>query len=174
MIKEIPGFPHYFADELGNIYSVKTTHSHHGYFLGEPRVMMQAKNSQGYKIVKIYADGKARNITVHLLVLKTFVSDRPVGMQGCHGKNGISDNSVTNLYWATPKQNNADKYRDGTEQTGENHPYHKLTEKQVREIRQKYGYRNKNGLSSTKLAKIYCVEKSTITDIIRRYTWKHI
>jgi 5-methylcytosine-specific restriction endonuclease McrA len=53
---------------------------------------------------------------------------------------------------------------------GVNNPRHKITEKEVKEIRKK----NKKGISQKELAKEYGVIQPHISKIIRRVSWKHI
>lgn len=53
---------------------------------------------------------------------------------------------------------------------GEKSPNHKLTNDGVIEIRRRY----KNGITQVQLAKIYGVNQTIISDVVRRVTWKHI
>lgn len=172
-MKPIPGFNGYFADEFGNIYSNKT-HSSKGKTLEHPRIMSQSKNWRGYKMVNFTINGKTKYIAVHLLILKTFVSERPTGMLGCHGKNGISDNSVNNLYWASAHENNLnDKLRDGTLNHGENNYRTKLKKENVLFIRKHFSPYGKNGMSGRELAKMFSVKPCVICAIAKRKSWIH-
>lgn len=103
------------------------------------------------------------------LVLDAFVSQRPHGMYACHGTLGSTVDSLENLTWGTPRQNQLDRLRDGTDSLGEKNGFSKLTEQQVVEIRA-----NIRGLPYTEFAKKFNVSKSTITNVANRYTWKHI
>lgn len=51
---------------------------------------------------------------VHVLVLTAFKGPRPPGMLGCHDDGDNSHNSVSNLYWGTPRQNALDAIRHGS------------------------------------------------------------
>ena len=53
---------------------------------------------------------------------------------------------------------------------GEKSPNHKLTNEGVLEIRRLY----KSGTNQVQLAKIYGVNQTIISDVVRRVTWKHI
>ena len=81
------------------------------------RVLSMKKNHDGgYVQVNLCStNGVRRHVYVHALVLEHFVGPRPDGMESCHGVNGPSDNSLTNLSWGTPSSNNLDKQRDGTD-----------------------------------------------------------
>lgn len=62
----------------------------------------------------------------------------------------------------TPKENAADRWRDGTVTSA------KLTETQVLAIRARAGELHKD------LAREFNIDKTTISDILRKKTWKHI
>lgn len=53
---------------------------------------------------------------------------------------------------------------------GEDHPSHKLTTKQIIEIRQ----RHKSGLSYRALGREYNINKKHVKDIVTREIWKHV
>jgi hypothetical protein len=176
MLKPIPDFPGYFASDDGEIYSMRPLKR----FCKPPEIPRKLKkhfnrkHKSPYYMVRLQKDGKPYQRKVCRLILEAFISPRPQGKQCCHGKMGRFIDSVGNLSWKTPKENNADKYRDGTQQTGENNPAHKFNELQVRIIRKAYGVRGKNGLSSPVLAKIFNVNVFAIYAIIHRMSWKHI
>lgn len=71
----------------------------------------------GYQIVTLTRMVNGRQVRkavrVHVLVLETHVGPRPVGLVGCHGPAGVSDNSVTNLRWDTQRENVLDVIRAG-------------------------------------------------------------
>ena len=77
----------------GRTYSVKE------------RLLSPAWNGIYFQVI-FSKDGKERVFLVHRLVLETFVSPCPEGMEGCHGKNGPKDNGIDNLRWDT-RLNNA-------------------------------------------------------------------
>lgn len=174
MIKPIPGFPDYFADEDGNIYSKKN---------GKMKILKQHSRNGIHKNVVIYKMKKPYNLLVHRIILETFIGKCPKGMVGCHGIKGVSDNSVSNLSWKTQKENMRDKYRDGTQQTGENNSWHKLNELQVRIIRKTYTHK-KNKFSRKfcydgtvtyqYLADIFNVNWNTIEAIVNHRNWSFI
>lgn len=164
-MRPIPNHPNYFADEIGNIYSTNPYHHRNDQ---EPRLLKQTIQD-GYRFVSLRRGGKR---PVHQLILETFVGPRPRGMLACHGGNGLSDNSLKNLYWATPSRNcKEDRVRDGTNMNGEKNHQAKLSAIQVRIIRKVYGQKGKRGLSQPGLAKIFNVTQATISSIIRGKTW---
>jgi hypothetical protein len=175
-IRAIPPFdktnyPGYFIDKLGTVYSVKRKNK-----LTKLRNTLWRSGGAGPYYVRflVSENGKAKRFMVAELVLHTFISPRPRGMLACHGPRGKLDNALDNVYWATQRENMLDKRRDGTDNVGERHPLHKLNELQVRIIRRAYGKRNKDGLSTPKLAEIFGVNYVTIYSIVTRKNWKHL
>jgi hypothetical protein len=69
----------------------------------------------GYRSAKL---GRAAQVYVHHLVLEAFVGPRPAGRQAAHGDGDKANNVVTNLRWATRKENEGDKVRHGTKVFG--------------------------------------------------------
>lgn len=70
------------------------------------------------------------------------------------------------LDWKTPKQNNADKLRHGTEQRGERHGQAKLTEPEVRAIRALKGT-----MLQKEIAGQFGIDPAYVGQIQRRECW---
>lgn len=72
------------------------------------------KSQLGHLGVKLWKDGKPRNVHIHRVVAAAWIGSCPMGQQVRHGPNGIGDNSVGNLCYGTRIQNSLDCRRDGT------------------------------------------------------------
>jgi hypothetical protein len=174
-MEAIPDFNGYFAGESGDIYSMMPN----GGYCGRgakpptvPRLLKPSKDCKGYLFVGLCKDGKRFARKVHRLILETFVSPRPKGMEGCHNDGNKRNNSLSNLRWDTSKNNQADKKIHGTSSNGEKNGLSKLNEMQVRVIRrycEMYGYG-----SQTEMAKVFGVNRPNISDIVNRKSWSHI
>ena len=90
-------------------------------------------------------------------------------MQAAHscGNGHLGCVNPRHLRWATPRENVADKTMHGTRRFGEDHCIAKLTERDVREIRQ-------SAMTQTALAAKYGVHQATISCIVLRKTWQHV
>jgi hypothetical protein len=128
MLREIPGFSNYRADDRGNLYTRLP--------IGKPRFedgpyvpwrVLPMQSDKYYLTVKVRPDGekKRKRVMAHRLVALAFLGPRPPGMFVAHGKNGRRDNSPGNLSYKTPAQNKADELRDGTRYSGKRH--HEVT-----------------------------------------------
>jgi hypothetical protein len=173
-MKPIPNYPGYFADEKGNIYSMKQLRNSKQQPKFPRLLKPHIKRSNGRKSIELCNDGKHFWINIAHLVLITFISPRPTGMSACHGIRGCQDDSIDNIYWATQKQNMADKYRDGTQQCGERHNLHKLNELQVRIAIRFYELNDKRKTTRKYLANIFGCTVCTIGDIYGNRSWKYL
>jgi hypothetical protein len=71
-------------------------------------------NRFGHLAVALCNEGAHRTVTVHSIVAVAWIGPCPDGCQVRHGPGGKHDNSVGNLCYGTPSQNEHDKRRDGT------------------------------------------------------------
>lgn len=162
IMKQIPNFPSYFATKDGRIQSKRFK-----------RFLKPALSREGYFRVCLCKNGKHYIRSIHRLILKAFIGPCPNGMQ-CRHLNGIkTDNRISNLVWGTRKENAADCKLHGTDPLGERNGHVKLTEQDVKEIRQIYKTQFHWGLRC-QLAKKYNVTPQNIRCIAKKLTWKHI
>lgn len=137
--------------------------------------MKPAKDSSGYLRTMIIDDnGKYRTVKMHRIVLSSFLNEDITGFEVNH-KNAVkTDNRIVNLEKVTRHQNILHSLENNLQKPflGENHGMHKLTEKEVLEIRNKY-IRGVNGLTN-RLANKYNVSRGTIQDIVYNRSWKHL
>lgn len=140
------------------------------------KIRAQTVGAYGYLTVNLSRDGKVKIWRVHLLVAEAFLGPRPPGLDIRHGPAGRRDNSVTNLSYGTRAENEQDKIRDGTFRhrtpIGEANSNARLTEDQVREIRNRY--RRVGGETFVSLGRDFGVSYQSIRNIVYRRTWKHV
>ena len=85
------------------------------------------------------------------------------------------NNAIDNLEWCTYSENTKHAYDNGLEhkRCGEEHHAHKLTEKNVKYIRQVYIKRDKE-FGAVALAKKIEVDRTTIRDIVSNKSWRNL
>lgn len=94
--------------------------------------LVTGSTSQGYLRYKL----GQRAYLAHRLVCEAWHGPAPrAGMHVAHGDGSRDNNHYSNLRWATPKENCADRNLHGTAPTGERNPKSKLTWEAVRSIR---------------------------------------
>jgi hypothetical protein len=128
---------------------------------------------RGYRLFKLVnKDGKQVYIRAARLMLMTFVGPPPTAThQAAHNDNHKDNNAISNLRWATPKENNADKIKHGTRQVGENSGTARLTSREVLEIRKLFDAGENN---LTAIARKFGCGRTTIGHIINSRTWHHL
>lgn len=108
--------------------------------------------------------------SLHVVVCETFHGPRPAGMTVAH-ENGVRvDCRASNLSWKTRVDNCADKRRHGTHREGEDLPFAKLTEPEVRAIRRAAAAREDRGVIAVR----YGISTLHVGGIVRREVWKHL
>ena len=116
----IPNMENYEVSEHGQVRRLPhSVPNGRGGIRNLPMKMLKlAKNHDGYMRVKV----GHKLIFAHVLVLESFVGERPDGMQCCHNNGIPDDNRLINLRWDTPKNNVHDRRFHGTYQYGERNP----------------------------------------------------
>ena len=100
--------------------------------------ILKPSNRNGYSRVNLSKDGVATDCHVHRLVAAAFIGPVPSGLIVCHRSANRADNRLVNLRYGTYSKNNGlDRVRDGTVIRGEDVASARLTESQVRELRQR-------------------------------------
>lgn len=132
------------------------------------RVMKpQIDSDSPYPRIVLSKKGKLKCFTLHSLVMSAFVGPCPDGLEICHRDNDSTNPRLDNLRYGTRLSNREDSRRFGTLAVGEQIAQHKLTEQQVREIRE-------SKLSSNVLARHYPVAARQIRRIRNGEHWTHV
>ena len=167
----MPGYQgRYEVSNLGQVKSLPRTTIRSN---GRPkpvaeRLLQVNPNSRGYiKVNLCSGTGKSSMRFVHQLIALAFLGPYPAGQCVLHGPGGRLDNSLSNLSYGTPADNNGrDRLRDGTLPRGTRHGNSKLTERDVFTIRSRVA----TGERVIDLAQEYGVSRWTIYDS-RARTW---
>ena len=167
--RQIAGFARYIIAEDGTILSRCRCGGWADIPWSEARRLVPWIRND-YQTVMLHGEGMSRKIHIHTLVLVSFVGPRPDGHECRHLDGNKTNNHVTNLRWGTHAENRHDKILHGTSNQGERHPLAKLTEANVLEIRR----RAANGELHRILAVEFHVLRSSLSNIVRRISWKHI
>lgn len=154
MVKRHPVHKDYGATRDGRAWSRKS---------GEWRELAPRANKKtGY--FSITADGKT--LYIHRLVYECFNGQLCQG-QVRHKDGNRANNRLSNLRCGSQSQNEMDKRRHGTDNRGERHPMHKLTEDDVRAIR-------RDPRLQRVIADEYRIARSLVSSIKSRKYWSHV
>ncbi len=165
--RDVVGFPGYRIGDDGSVWS-----SHRpGSRTSNPRKSWRklspalAGSLDGrYPMVGLTRDRKRTCLYVHILVLTAFVGPCPSGLQCCHEDDDPENNNLSNLRWDTPVANASDRARNGFLPRGENNGNSKLSDRQRKEILDRY---SAGGVSQQRLGEDYGVHQTAISHVIR-------
>ena len=166
--KAIPGYEGFYeASTLGRIRSISRRIPRRR----KGRVLKPKPASDGRKIVTLCKNTR-KTFYIGQLVLKTFVGPRPSeNMQMCHFPDpNPANNTLANLRWGTPAENQADRVIHGTNNNGERHPMAKLNDTDIERI---FDLR-KYGCTQLDIAKWINISGSSINMILNGKRWSHL
>lgn len=142
-----------------------------GVVLGANGSPVRHSNSAGYLFIQ--SNGKYVGL-VHRIVWESVHGAIPPGLQINH-KNGIkTDNRISNLEIATPKQNIRHAWITGLSKPhgamGDRNGNAKLDSTKVRQIRALAD----NGICRVDIARTFGIKERTVYKIISRQSWPHV
>ncbi len=175
--KQVDGFPHYDVSNLGRVRSWRRPErkwrNPHDSWREEPVVLTGSKTPLGY-VAHILrdADGRRARRTLHRLVAQAFLPPPQPGQTDvAHNDGNPSNNHVSNLRWATHRENQMDMRTHGRMQDGAKCVTAKLTPQQVADIKSAIA----NGPRGTQrnLAAQYGMSRAQICRIGKGRRWAH-
>lgn len=163
--RPVAGWPEYEVSSLGRVRRAVAARGFPAGYL-----MTAAPDKNGYPRVGLSSPGRKGCPPVHRLVAIAFLPPPGRGRwQVAHNDGRPGNNVVSNLRWATVRENQHDRRRHGTQTLGEGHPNAKLTEAEVRSIRE-----TASGRALRQVAERFGVSISTISDVVNRKAWAHV
>lgn len=163
-LKEIPGFPRYFAGTDGKIYSNTRNNM---------RPMSPYVDRYGYLVLKPRINGKMKTQGVHRLLALAFIPN-PENKPQVNHKNGIkTDNRIENLEWATESENVKHAFDHGliSARRGEDSNFSSITEDVAHEICKLLEERK---LRDSEIIDKLGVTRSVISHIKGGSRWSHV
>lgn len=145
-----------------------------GVIFGPSGIKLKPKqDKRGY----MTCDIEHHNERVHRIVANCFIPN-PENKSQVNHINGIkNDNRVENLEWNTPKENVRHAHKNNLVpkicRSGEKNGQSKLTEKDVKFIREKYDHKNRE-FNQTGLSRKFGVGTTAIHNIINNKKWNSI
>lgn len=150
----------YEVSSLGKVKSIRNN-----------KLLKCFEDKLGRQQCTLSVNNKQNYCRVHRLVAQAFIpnpEDKPFIN---HIDNNPANNDVKNIEWCTPLENMLHKSKQGrgNQVSGEKHPAHKLTTLEVIEIKELLKLK-----SYIEVGKLFNINRTTIYDILKNKTWKHI
>jgi hypothetical protein len=159
--------------EIWKTYIEKYQVSNCGNVMNEKRnrLLIPCHSNNGYLIVNLRYESKHKTHYVHRMVAETFIPNPENHNQINHIDGDKTNNNVSNLEWCTGTHNRLHAFRIGLQISlkGEKSGRSKLTESQVKKIKELHGV-----LTQKEIAKTFNVTYATIGRIHRNEIWKHL
>ena len=165
--KPIPGFEGYYEININGEIRGVDRYDTRGR-LRQGKIMKLGKAVFGYLTVQLSKEGKQHMNSVHRLLKLTFHGPPPFkDAQVRHYDGNPLNNSLDNLVWGTAKENKEDQFRHGRTNRGEENVTSKLTEFDIKRLRELKSM----GVTNIEISKIFDVTQTTVGDILKGRTW---
>ena len=136
-------------------------------------IMKPLITRSGYLYVSLKNKGAMQRFKLHRLVSQAFI-ENPENKQTVNHKDGNKfNNYVDNLEWATQDENNQHAIDTGLQKSGANRNTAKLTNEQVKYIRENYIPRDSE-FGGAALARKFNVKSSTVQNVIHGKNYKNV
>lgn len=169
--RQIPDFPAYSISSHGR---VRRDTGGRGCCTAGRILKPESSTKFGHQRVRLARDGKIVAVLVHRLVAIAFcLPKRDDQTMVAHNDGDATNNHISNLRWATAKENLADRHRHGTAPCGERNYRTKIsgmTEDKVREIRARLD----QGDTQERIAADYSISQSSVSHIKCGRNWKYV
>jgi hypothetical protein len=160
-IKVVPFANKYVAVSNGTVISL---------IKKRPKILKPITLGKYVGLQIVHNDGKVKKEYLHRIIARTFLGEPQEGEECAHIDGNRLNSSLENLQWVSRSINHSHKHAHGTAANGEANPMHKLTEDDVRQMREI----RKDGLSYSAIAQRFYVSTMTAHRAIKRVSWGHI
>jgi len=153
----------YEVSDLGNVRSFNTKGARSNRAPADVPALLKQSVCNAYRTVRLSVRGRRKQPYVHHLVLVAFKGQCPPKHEGAHLDGHGDNNKLSNLVWATKKENEDHKEAHGTRLRGAKSPSAYFTNEQIYEIRKLC----KAGKKHKEIAELFGVARVSITCIAR-------
>ena len=163
--KPVEGYEEFYeVSDLGRVRSLPRKRT-------SGKVLTPAPRADARLSVSFSVPGKERvSVSVHRIVARAFLGPKPDGMFILHSDGNHLNNCAANLRFGTAKDNAGDARKHGTLVVGSKVHWAKLAEADVVKIKKLL----KTGESCADIARVFNVDRTSVSLIKRGKTWKHV
>lgn len=155
----IRGFPLYHISNLGRVKNTRTNRL----------VKCRRLSGKPYHIVSVYnPEGKQKTLHIHRQVGLHFLPHTGGEFHVCHIDETLPEterHQLSNLFIGNNRENMIDMWKKGR------NPRQVVTPDVVRQLRETH---QREGVTHRELSQRFSLNRSVVTDILLRRTWKHV
>lgn len=168
--KAVKGYEgRYEVTENGEVISlIKGARNKSGY-----KILKHWLEKDGYHTITLWKNRKPKQFRVHRLVAEAFIPNPSRLAQVNHIDGNKDNNAVSNLEWVSLEENIRHAYEIGIYKKGEERKESKLTNEQVKWIRENY-IKGSRELGARPLARKFGVTKTCIYYIVTNKSYKGV
>jgi hypothetical protein len=144
-----------------------------GRVLRDGKELSTSLTNRGYKTLRMSLNGVRKHLSIHRAVAELYVPNPDNLPEVDHFDTNKLNNHYTNLQWVTYKENRDRAIQNGLMKKGEQCKNSKLTESDIKYIRDNYIPKHPE-FSGVALAKKFGVGIAQISRIVNNTRWKHI
>lgn len=161
----------YEVSNLGRVRSLaRTARCGDGFFRSVRERILKTHLARGYPSVSLKRGGEEIAARVHRLVAAAFIGPCPLGKEVAHADGNRQNAAVSNLRYATRKENEFDKIKHGKRNVGARNGRAVLSDEDILEIRRRVAA----GEMQKHLVKEFSTNSGHVSEIINRKVWCHI
>lgn len=160
--RDVPGFPGYRVSDQGRVIGKRG------------KLIRPAVGHGGYHKISAYVGGEKINASVHRMVAMAFHGPAPDGRPWvAHGDGDPTNNSPSNLRWATAKENSADRESHGRtfRARGALCGTAKVSEAEALDIKSEYGA---GVITQSMLGEVFGLTHQAVWSIVNGKNWGHL
>jgi len=129
--------------------------------------------NRGYKTLRMSLNGVRKHLSIHRAVAELYIPNPNNLLEVDHLDTNKLNNHYTNLEWVTYKENRYRAIRNDLMKVGEDYEHTKLTEEEVKYIRENYIPKHPQ-FSGAALSRKFGVGNAQISRIVNNKRWKHL
>ena len=158
----IEGYDGYLISKEGEVWSERSN-----------KLLSPFPDKKGYLLCNLYLNGKRKQHKIHRLVALTFIPNPENKPQVNHIDGNKSNNHISNLEWASPKENIKHAWNSGLANSisGVRRTDSKLSEEDLKYIRENYVPKSKE-FGGRAMASKFGVSPSVISNVVNGKTYK--
>lgn len=169
----VDGFPDYLVSNFGRVKSIgRTTVRRDGITSRKKELIKKQCKTRGHLVTRLWRNGTSKCLYVHRLMAKAFIPNPENKPHINHKDGNKNNNSLSNLEWCTPSENNQHAIDNGLRgyNKGCDHAFSVFSKEEVLNIRKLF----KSGLRIADITRLYNKDRNSINRIAKGLSYQNV